>query len=82
MKVIGFLRVACLPLTVADSAIVCRGMYPAREALASYAGIETPPGVFTDAVKQFLLSVFSCAELHMRPIDIILRIFFANLCVG
>jgi len=31
----------CLPLTVADGAIVCKSRYPTREMLAGYAGLES-----------------------------------------
>jgi len=44
----------CLPLTLVDGAVACRGKYPTRDELASYAGIELRPGIFTDAVKELV----------------------------
>ena len=45
---------ACLPLTLVDGAVVCQGKYPTRAELARYAGIETQPTIFTDAVKELV----------------------------
>ena len=44
----------CLPLTLVDGAVVCKGKYPTRSALAGYAGIEVPTSLFTDAVKELV----------------------------
>lgn len=33
---------ACLPLTLADGAVVCKGRYPTREVLAGIAGLSAP----------------------------------------
>ena len=44
----------CLPLTLVDGAVACTGKYPTRQALASYAGIEVSPSIFTDAVKELV----------------------------
>jgi hypothetical protein len=35
---------SCLPLTLADGRIVCKGCYPSREALAGFAGLENKSG--------------------------------------
>lgn len=43
-----------LPLTLVDGAVVCRGKYPTRDDLVGYAGIETSPSVFTEAVKELV----------------------------
>jgi hypothetical protein len=42
----------CLPLTLVDDAVVCKGDYPTRAALAGYAGLESGSGIGTDAVKE------------------------------
>ena len=44
----------CLPLTVVDGAVVCKGHYPTRDMLAGYAGLEVKPSIFTDAVKELV----------------------------
>jgi AhpD family alkylhydroperoxidase len=44
----------CLPLTVVDGSVVCRGKYPTREALAGYAGLILHPTIFTDAVRELV----------------------------
>lgn len=44
----------CLPLTVVDSTVVLKSRYPTREMLAAYAGLETSPSIFTDAVKELV----------------------------
>lgn len=44
----------CLPLTLVAGAVVCRGKYPTRDELASYAGIELRSSIFTDAVKELV----------------------------
>ena len=44
----------CLPLTLVDGAVVCRGKHPTRQDLAGYAGIEIQPSLFTDAVKELV----------------------------
>jgi len=44
----------CLPLTLVDGAVVCRGKYPTREALADYGGLAVPQSVFTDAVRELV----------------------------
>jgi AhpD family alkylhydroperoxidase len=44
----------CLPLTLVDDAVVCKGKYPTRAELAGYAGIEMRPSIFTDAVKELV----------------------------
>ena len=44
----------CLPLTLVDGTVVCKGKYPTRDELAGYAGIEVPTSLFTDAVKELV----------------------------
>ncbi len=44
----------CLPLSLVDGAVVCKGTYPTRDALADYAGIDAPTSLFTDAVKELV----------------------------
>jgi AhpD family alkylhydroperoxidase len=44
----------CLPLTLVDGAVVCKGRYPTRQELAGYAGLEGPTSLFTDAVKELV----------------------------
>ena len=44
----------CLPLTLVDGAVVCKGRYPTRDALAGHAGIEAPTSLFTDAVRELV----------------------------
>ena len=44
----------CLPLTVVDGAVVCKGHYPTRDMLAGFAGLEVKPSIFTDAVKELV----------------------------
>ncbi len=56
----------CLPLTLADGAIVCRGRYPTREMLAGYAGIETERSLFTDAVKE-LVAIGAAIASNCEP---------------
>ena len=44
----------CLPLTLVDGAVVCKGTYPTRDALADYAGIDAPTSLFTASVKRLV----------------------------
>jgi AhpD family alkylhydroperoxidase len=44
----------CLPLTVVDGAVVCKGRYPTRDMLAGWAGLELKPSLFTDAVRELV----------------------------
>jgi AhpD family alkylhydroperoxidase len=44
----------CLPLTLVDGAVACKGKYPTREALAGYGGLELPQSIFTDAVRELV----------------------------
>jgi len=44
----------CLPLIIADGAVLWKGKYPTRQMLAGYAGIEMQPSIFTDAVKELV----------------------------
>ncbi|HJX63092.1 MAG TPA: arsenite efflux transporter metallochaperone ArsD [Polyangia bacterium] len=44
----------CLPLTLVDGAVACKGKYPTREALAGYAGLELRPSIFNDVVKELV----------------------------
>lgn len=44
----------CLPLTLVDNTVICKGKYPTREALAGHAGIENCPSIFTNAVKELV----------------------------
>ena len=56
----------CLPLTLLDGAVVCRGKYPTRAELATYAGIELQPSIFTDAVKE-LVAVGAAIASNCEP---------------
>jgi AhpD family alkylhydroperoxidase len=44
----------CLPLTVLDGAVVCRGKYPTRQMLAGFAGLQANASIFTDVVKELV----------------------------
>lgn len=44
----------CLPLIMVDGSVVCKGKYPSRETLASYAGIENQKSIFSEAVKELV----------------------------
>ena len=44
----------CLPLTLVDGAVVCKGEYPTRKMLSGYAGLEAEPSIFTDAVAELV----------------------------
>ena len=44
----------CLPLTVVDGAVVCKGTYPTREVLAAYAGLTLHSSIFTDTVRELV----------------------------
>lgn len=44
----------CLPLTVVDGAVRCKGHYPSREQLAGFAGIELRASLMTDAVRELV----------------------------
>lgn len=44
----------CLPLTIVDGVVVCRGRYPTRQELAGYAGITLAPSIFSDAVRELV----------------------------
>ncbi len=44
----------CLPLTLADGAVVLKGRYPTREMLAEYAGLQTVRSLITDATRALL----------------------------
>ncbi len=45
---------ACLPLVLAGGAVVSKGKYPSREALAALAGLEAEKSLFTDAVAELV----------------------------
>src|SRR5450756_1444018 len=44
----------CLPLTLVDGVVRQQGSYPTRERLATYAGLELRPSIFTDAVRELV----------------------------
>ncbi len=56
----------CLPLTLADGAVACKGTYPTRETLAGYAGLEVRPSIFTDAVKE-LVAIGAAIASNCEP---------------
>ena len=56
----------CLPLTMADGAVVCAGKYPSRAELAGYAGLELEPSIFTDAVKE-LVAIGAAIASNCEP---------------
>ncbi len=45
---------ACLPLVLANGAVVSKGKYPGRDALAALAGLEIEESLFTDAVAELV----------------------------
>jgi AhpD family alkylhydroperoxidase len=45
---------AVLPLTLVDGALVYKEKYPTRDMLAGWAGVQTKPSIFTDAVKELV----------------------------
>jgi len=44
----------CLPLTLVDGAVACKGKYPSRADLCRFAGVEQSPTLFTEAVKELV----------------------------
>jgi AhpD family alkylhydroperoxidase len=56
----------CLPLTVVDGSVVCRSKYPTREMLTGYAGLESRPSIFTDAVKE-LVAIGAAIASNCEP---------------
>ena len=56
----------CLPLTVVEGAVVCSGKYPTRDALAGYAGLQSRPSIFTDAVRE-LVAVGAAIASNCEP---------------
>lgn len=56
----------CLPLTLADGAVVSEGEYPSREALAGFAGHEVKPSLFTDAVRE-LVAIGAAIASNCEP---------------
>jgi AhpD family alkylhydroperoxidase len=44
----------CLPMTLVDGVVRQQGSYPTREMLATYAGLEVRPSIFTDAVRELV----------------------------
>jgi AhpD family alkylhydroperoxidase len=44
----------CLPLIVAEGAVLSKGQYPTRQVLAGFAGIRVDGSIFTDAVKELV----------------------------
>lgn len=56
----------CLPLTLVDGTVACRGSYPTREALARLAGLESRPSIFTDAVRE-LVAIGAAIASNCEP---------------
>ena len=56
----------CLPLTLLDGAVVFQGKYPTRDTLAGYAGLDVPPSIFTDAVKE-LVAIGAAIASNCEP---------------
>jgi len=57
----------CLPLVLVDGQIVCRGTYPSREELASFAGLAAhPESIYTDAVAE-LVAIGAAIASDCRP---------------
>jgi len=44
----------CLPLIVADGAVLWKSKYPTRQMLAGFAGLELNPSIFSDAVRELV----------------------------
>ena len=56
----------CLPLTLVDGDVVCRGKYPTREELAGYAGIAVDDSIVTDAVRE-LVAIGAAIASNCEP---------------
>lgn len=59
----------CLPLIIADGRIVSRAVYPGREQLARFAGIEMPPqvrSIYTEAVAE-LVAIGAAIASNCEP---------------
>jgi AhpD family alkylhydroperoxidase len=56
----------CLPLTLVDGVIVCKGRYPSRAELAAFAGVESSPTLFTNAVKE-LVAIGAAIAANCEP---------------
>ena len=56
----------CLPLTLADGAVVCTARYPSREMLAGYAQVGARPTVVTDAVRE-LVAIGAAIACNCEP---------------
>lgn len=44
----------CLPLTLVDGVVACKGKYPSRAELCGFTGVERSPTLFTDAVRELV----------------------------
>ena len=56
----------CLPLLLADGAVLCTGRYPTREELAKIAGLEVQPSIFSEAVKE-LVAIGAAIGANCEP---------------
>jgi AhpD family alkylhydroperoxidase len=56
----------CLPLTLADDKVVCKGRYPTREQLASFAQPGPQPSLFTDEVRE-LVAIGAAIASNCEP---------------
>ncbi len=56
----------CLPLTLIDGTVVCKGHYPTRQVLAGYAGLESRPSIFTESVRE-LVAIGAAIASNCEP---------------
>ena len=56
----------CLPLIVADGAVLWKGKYPTRQMLAGFAGLQANASIFSDAVKE-LVAIGAAIASNCEP---------------
>jgi hypothetical protein len=72
---------ACLPLTVVDGAVVCKGKYPTREILAGFAGLELPSRLSSGSAKP-PPAVSAVADQPQSRRRIVEKLPMVNECCG